>query len=156
MIRVLFVCLGNICRSPLAEGIFQDLIDQEGISTTISCDSAGTSGYHIGESPDHRAIQTAKNHDIIMSHKGRKLTEHDFASFDFILAMDKNNYADILSLYEKADIKKANVLMFRDFDPMIKGDVPDPYYGNQQDFEEVYQICKRTSEPLLKFILNQG
>lgn len=152
MIKILFVCLGNICRSPLAEGVFASYVSQKGYDAVLRCDSAGTAGYHIGSDPDHRSIKTARDYGIELCHKGRKLSLADFQEFDYILAMDQNNYRDIQDLGRKAN-GKANVFLFRDFDPEGKGDVPDPYYGGMPDFEEVYQMCYRTSENLLTYIL---
>lgn len=151
MIKVLFVCLGNICRSPLAEGVFKDFIAHKRLKSTILCDSCGTAGYHIGSFPDKRSITTAAYHGIKLEHKGRQLSKNNFREFDFILAMDENNYKDIINLKKQSE-GNAKIRMFRDFDPKGKGDVPDPYYGNSEDFEEVYEICSRTSENLLAFI----
>ena len=151
MKRILFVCLGNICRSPLAEGVFKDLVIKSGFKDDIFCDSCGTAGYHIGCLPDTRSIITAANHGIKLEHKGRKLSNEDFQEFDFIIAMDEYNYNDILTLKRQSE-GEAKILMFRDFDPMGKGDVPDPYRGSMEDFEDVYEICLRTSKNLLDFI----
>jgi protein-tyrosine phosphatase len=151
MIKILFVCLGNICRSPLAEGVFNDFVIRSGLKSSILTDSCGTAGYHIGSLPDKRSIKTAANHGVVLEHKGRKLSTDDFHEFDFIFAMDENNYNDILTLQKRTD-GNAKVLMFRDFDPKGKGDVPDPYYGGMEDFEEVYEICSRTLGNLLAFI----
>ncbi|HVD99179.1 MAG TPA: low molecular weight protein-tyrosine-phosphatase [Cytophagaceae bacterium] len=152
MYKILFVCLGNICRSPLAEGVFKQYVSQKGLENNILCDSAGTAGYHIGSCPDTRSIQIARLYGIELDHFGRKLEPEDFNQFDVILAMDENNYKDILSLQKKSD-GDAKVFMFRDFDPAGKGNVPDPYYGSMKDFDEVYQMCARTSENLLKYLL---
>jgi protein-tyrosine phosphatase len=151
MIKVLFVCLGNICRSPLAEGVFKSFILRDNLNKSILCDSAGTAGYHIGALPDKRSIKIAEENGILLEHKGQKLGLSDFEEFDFIIAMDKNNYQDIISLQNKSK-GKARVFLFRDFDPAGKGDVPDPYHGTMKDFEEVYQMCYRTSENLLAFV----
>ncbi len=152
MVKILFVCLGNICRSPLAEGVFAGYIAQKGLSDRFSCDSAGTAGYHIGACPDDRSVKVARSYGIHLNHFGKKLSAPDFEEFDVILAMDENNLKDINELKRKVN-GKASVLMFRDFDPEGKGDVPDPYYGTMDDFEEVYQICRRTSENLLQYLL---
>jgi protein-tyrosine phosphatase len=157
MIRILFVCLGNICRSPLAEGVFKHYLISKGLKSSIITDSSGTAGYHIGRFPDSRTLKVAKNHGIEIQHIGRKLSVDDFEDFDYIFAMDKSNYHDIMSLREqiKGNIK-AKVLMFRDFDPVKKGDVPDPYTGDMNDFEEVYTICERTSPYILNHIINES
>jgi protein-tyrosine phosphatase len=154
MIKILFVCLGNICRSPLAEGVFAHYIDQKGLNNEILCDSAGTAGYHIGACPDSRSIKTAQSYGIELKHLGRRLSVRDFDNFDYILAMDNNNYQDIMALKNRNNPNgKAKVFMFRDFDPAGKGNVPDPYYGSIRDFEEVYEMCERTSENLLEYIM---
>ncbi len=151
MKRVLFVCLGNICRSPLAEGVFVAYLNNKGLKNSILCDSCGTAGYHIGAPPDKRSSAVALSHGITLEHSGRKLSTSDFQEFDYILAMDQHNYGDIVQLAKQVN-GKAKVLMFRDFDPRGKGDVPDPYHGTAADFEEVYEICKRVSVNLLEFI----
>ncbi len=151
MKRILFVCLGNICRSPLAEGVFNDFITSKGLKNSILCDSCGTAGYHIGSPPDKRSILTASNHGIKLDHQGRKLSVRDFEEYDYIFAMDKNNYEDILALKRKS-VGNAKVHLYREFDPKGNGDVPDPYHGTMDDFEEVYEICSRTSKKLLEFI----
>jgi len=153
MIKVIFVCLGNICRSPLAEGVFGNFCKKKG-QNSIRCDSAGTAGYHIGSIPDKRTIQVANDNGILLRHLGRKLEKEDFEDFDYIVAMDAQNYKDIINL-KKLSIGDAKVIMFRDFDPEGNGDVPDPYYGSYEDFELVYGICLRTSENLLEFILKR-
>jgi protein-tyrosine phosphatase len=151
MVKVLFVCLGNICRSPLAEGVFDYFIDKQDLNEKISSDSAGTADYHVGSSPDKRSIHTAANHGIILKHRGRKLTYHDFIQFDLIAAMDENNFKDIVAMKNQSG-GSAKIVMFRDFDPNGNGDVPDPYHGSLRDFEEVYRICERTCPNLLKHL----
>ncbi len=153
MIKILFVCLGNICRSPLAEGVFAQYVAQKGLQNTIACDSAGTAGYHIGSCPDSRSVKTAQGYGIELDHLGRKLSSKDFMEFDLILAMDDQNFEDIMNLAKRTE-GKAKVFMFRDFDPDGKGNVPDPYHGTMKDFDKVYQMCLRTSEPLLQYILD--
>lgn len=153
MIKILFVCLGNICRSPLAEGVFRNHINDKLLNNSVLCDSAGTAGYHIGALPDKRSIKIAADHGIELEHRGKKLSKEDFDHFDYIIAMDKTNYEDIIQLKNNR-ITKAKVLLFRDFDPIEKGNVPDPYYGTLNDFEEVYQICERTSDSLLNYTRN--
>jgi protein-tyrosine phosphatase len=151
MIKVIFVCLGNICRSPLAEGVF-GMYCKETNQDSIRCDSAGTAGYHIGSMPDKRSIQVARENGIELKHLGRKLEKEDFEDFDFIVVMDIHNYKDVMNLKQSSK-GDAQVVMMRDFDPEGKGDVPDPYYGTYQDFTMVYEICRRSSKKLLDFIL---
>lgn len=154
MKRILFVCLGNICRSPLAAGVVKAYGYKKNISDLIYCDSAGTAGYHVGAPPDHRSIQIANNHGIELIHRGRKFSKADFTNFDYIIAMDRTNYEDMLTL-ANSSAEKSKLLEFRAFDPEGPGDVPDPYYGSLADFEMVYQLCERNAAPLIKFILNE-
>ncbi len=155
MAKVIFVCLGNICRSPLAEGVFERYCKENGV-TSIRCDSAGTAGYHIGSIPDKRTIEVAQENGIQLRHIGRKLEKEDFEDFDYIIAMDAHNYRDIQAL-KRISLSKgeAELLMFRDFDPVGKGDVPDPYHGTYEDFRSVYEICQRSCQNLLDYILNK-
>ena len=156
MINVLFVCLGNICRSPLAEAIFKDHVKRRGLSSQISADSCGTSNYHIGENPDPRSVQSAHNHGIPISHKGRQLAITDFEDFDYILPMDAANLRDTIARMQQARDPKADVRLMREFDAQGKGeDVPDPYYGGEQGFENVYQMLDRSCSALLDHILAQ-
>ncbi len=147
MKSVLFVCLGNICRSPIAEGVFRHLVDETGLTSSVRVDSAGTASYHIGELPDKRARQVCAERGIKLSHRARALTEHDFETFDYILAMDKQNLSNILKI-QPANTK-AKVMLMRDFDIKHKGaEVPDPYYGEISDFEEVFDILERSCKEL--------
>ena len=154
MIRVLFVCLGNICRSPMAEGIFNDLIIKNGLQNDLICDSAGTADYHVGKLPDPRMRQTAQRHQMNLTHVGRQLDCDDLVSFDYVLAMDKTNLEDILSLRCSDKISsQAKVMLMRNFDPTPgTGSVPDPYYGGQDGFEDVYQMLKRCNKAFLAFL----
>ena len=150
MIKVLFVCLGNICRSPLAEAIFKHKVEKLGLSDRIQSDSAGTSNYHIGEDPDHRSIQVAIRHQVPITHKGRQLHHKDGETFDYILAMDKTNHRDIIHML--ADRPEGLYLM-REFDEQAKGaDVPDPYYGGEDGFEQVFGMLDRSLDVFLNMI----
>ncbi len=161
MINVLFVCLGNICRSPMAEGVFQHLVKERGLQDQISCDSAGTSGFHAGEEADERMRATATAHDITLTHRSRKLVIEDYAAFDYILSMDDANLDIILALQKKAAqagiTDSPKILMMRSFDPDAgeDTDVPDPYYGGLNGFEEVYYILARASENFLEFLVER-
>lgn len=153
MIKVLFVCLGNICRSPMAEGHFARFVKDNNLQGMISCDSAGTSSYHIGELPDSRMRQTALKYGISLTSRARQLTKNDLNEFDYIIAMDSSNYQNILFLQEAAEGTKAQIFMMRTFDPEYKdSDVPDPYYGGDDGFDNVYNILKRSAANLLEFI----
>lgn len=150
MINVLFVCLGNICRSPLAEAIFNQKVKEKGLADKIRCDSAGTANYHIGADPDRRSIETAIKHGIPIAHKGRQYQPGDAGIFDYILAMDENNFRDIVHISGK---KPTGLFKMRAFDPKGKDEnVPDPYYGGQDGFDLVYEMLDRSSDELLLHI----
>jgi protein-tyrosine phosphatase len=152
MIKVLFVCLGNICRSPMAEGIFAKLSKES--SLEVSYDSAGTSAYHIGELPDERMRETALEKGITLTHRARQIVREDFDKFDYIIAMDKSNYENILNY--KNRINKAaepTIMLMRSFDSQKENlEVPDPYYGGNDDFERVYQMLLRCNRNFIEFL----
>ena len=153
MKKVLFVCLGNICRSPMAEGVFIDLLKRQNLSHQIYCESAGTAAYHSGELPDSRMRDTARKHGIELTSRARQVEESDLHEFDYVLAMDKANYHNIMALTNQPDNIKAKVMLMREFDQEDKGgEVPDPYYGGVDGFENVYRILKRSNEHFLSFI----
>tara|TARA_R110000744_G_scaffold5963_3_gene21084 strand:- start:2450 stop:2902 length:453 start_codon:yes stop_codon:yes gene_type:complete len=137
--KVLMVCLGNICRSPLAEGILKSKVD----ATNIYVDSAGTAGYHVGNAPDPRSIKVAHEHGIdISSQVCRKFTVSDFDTFDLIYAMDKNNYGNIIHLARrKEDAEKVKLLLSELNTEHIE--VPDPYYDAEDGFEQVFQMIDK-------------
>ena len=150
MIQVLFVCLGNICRSPLAEAIFSDLLREKGLNKLVSCNSAGTAGYHIGENPNPRTIDTARKNSIPINHKGRQFASGDFNNFHYVIVMDSSNLRDVLY---KGGEREKNVFLMRYFDPSDRNsEVPDPYYGGQSGFDNVFDILSRSCEGLLKYI----
>jgi protein-tyrosine phosphatase len=156
MINVLFVCLGNICRSPMAEGIFNKIIEEKGLHLKISSDSAGTSAYHIGEDPDHRMQETALKHAIRLDHKGRQLNVKDFDHYHYIIAMDQNNFDDIKLLSSNHPRSHDGILLMRDFDhPKDNKNVPDPYWSKMDGFEEVYQILHRCNTAFVDFLAKQ-
>ncbi|MFY0687026.1 MAG: low molecular weight phosphotyrosine protein phosphatase [Cyclobacteriaceae bacterium] len=144
--NVLFVCLGNICRSTMAEGIFKHKINQLGLSH-ITADSAGTGAWHIGSNPDNRTMETLQKHGIRYTHKGRQVVADDAASFDFILAMDQSNYNDLIEILPN---DYNNLHMIREFDPEGHGDVPDPYYGGQSGFDNVYTLLERSIDAFIE------
>ena len=149
-IRVLFVCLGNICRSPLAEGLFQQKVIAAGLAAEIEVDSAGTGGWHVGAPPDARMRATAERRGTDLSQlKARQLTRADLDHYDHVFVMDKANLHDTLYLDPDGD-RSTQVRLFREFDPE-PGDyqVPDPYYGGEQGFETVYEMVDRTAEAIL-------
>ncbi len=146
---LLFVCLGNICRSPTAEGIMQHLVKEQGYSDYFYIDSAGTAAYHIGEPANSKSQTTANKHGVQLHSRGRQFVEADFNSFDLILAMDIENFKNVRSLDNGNDYSR-KVFMMRSFDP-DPGDlnVPDPYYGGMDGFELVYKVLHRSCENLL-------
>lgn len=149
-VRVLFVCLGNICRSPMAEGLFADQVERSGLSDRFVIDSAGTSGHHAGERADGRMRATASGHGIALTTLARQLRTQDFGTFDFILTMDRSVHRDVLQLKATRPGGKAEVILMRDFDADADTlDVPDPYYGGAAGFEEVYQILLRSTAAFL-------
>ena len=131
---VLFVCLGNICRSPLAEGVFRAELARRGLEGSFRVDSCGTGGWHVGEPPDPRSTEVAARHGVdIAGQRSRKLSNDDYAEFDWLVAMDRNNARDILA--RKPSGATCQVVQFMDHVPSAPGpDVPDPYYGGPGGF----------------------
>ncbi|MFN3404021.1 MAG: low molecular weight protein-tyrosine-phosphatase [Cytophagaceae bacterium] len=155
MVKVLFVCLGNICRSPLAEGIFKHKIKQRKLTDFIFCDSAGTGAYHIGKNPDIRSCNIALKYMIALDHKARQLTVKDFAAFDYILAMDAANMNHIKSFISPS-VESGKIFMMNHFDDNKSGvDVPDPYYGGLDGFEHVYRMLEISCGNLLNHIIDE-
>ncbi len=150
LLRVLFVCLGNICRSPLAEGVFRHKVVSSGMDAHFVIASAGTGGWHVGHPPDPRMTETALAKGVdIRSQRARQFVREDLDRFDHIFVMDKNNLEDVLSLDRNGEFS-SRVRLFREFDPE-PGDfqVPDPYYGGPEGFENVFAIVNRTADLLL-------
>ena len=152
MVRVLFICMGNICRSPTAQGVFTQLLKQEGLEHLIDVDSAGTHAYHIGEPPDVRAQQSAGKRGIDISHlRARRVEETDFERFDYVLAMDRENYSLLETLCEEPH--RSKLRLFLEFAPHLREDeVPDPYYGGASGFERVLDMIEAASQGLLEDI----
>jgi protein-tyrosine phosphatase len=155
-ISVLFVCLGNICRSPLAEGVFRHVLDQEGISDRFRVDSAGTGSWHVGESPDHRSVRSAATHGVQLTGHARQVQPEDFRRFDYIVAMDQSNLAH-LEQYRDGVGGEAALYLLREFDPEggPGAEVPDPYYGGPDGFEEVFEIVERSCRGFLDFVVQE-
>ena len=151
--EISFVCLGNICRSPLAQGVFQDLVNREKLDQNIFISSAGTGNWHIGNLPDERMRQTAHSKGIKLESRAQQFQSKDFNRFNLILAMDHSNLIR-LSEIAPSTLPPDKLMLFRSFDPESNDDqdVPDPYYGGAKGFEEVYSMVKRTCPPLLDYI----
>lgn len=141
-VRVCFVCLGNICRSPTAEGVFVHLVQQAGLADAFAIDSAGTAAYHEGERPDRRSLATARARGVELPGRARQFRREDFARFDHVLAMDRDNLRELQRLAPD-DEARAKLALLRRFDPQAPPDaeVPDPYYGGPDGFDRVFEIC---------------
>jgi len=153
MIRVLFVCLGNICRSPLAEGIFKELVKEQNLEKYFTTDSAGTAAYHIGDLPDIRSRKVAEENGFELQHYGRQITVEDFTTFDYIIPMDKSNLNNVLSLQKKVgnlDVNPEIKLMLSYDSDAKESEVPDPYYGGKEGFQKVYQMLLSANKQLLE------
>lgn len=147
----MFVCLGNHCRSPLAHGYFQNLVEKHGLQDEIEVASSGTSGWHIGEAPDSRICWVARRHGVRLNHiRGQKITKADLRTCDLILVMDRSNLRDVLLLDRDGRFTE-KVRLLRTFDPSsVDDEIPDPYYSGI--FEEVYTIVSRACDSLLEEI----
>lgn len=146
--KICFVCLGNICRSPTAEGVFQHIVNERGLQAYFEIDSAGTSAYHTGEPANRHSQLTANKYGITLHSKARRFAAFDLDYFDLILTMDNQNLANVNRLISGNHSQKVHPL--RDFDPQPgNGEVPDPYAGGQEGFDKVFQIVKRSCEQLL-------
>ena len=151
MLRLCFVCLGNICRSPTAEGIMLALVKREGLADEIEIDSAGPAAYHVGERADHRSRKTAQARGVELPSIARAFTPDDFSRFHYVLAMDTQNQKNLLVLARTAEAK-AKVHLLRSFEPELSRDdlsVPDPYYGGPEGFDRVFDICDAACRGLL-------
>jgi low molecular weight protein-tyrosine phosphatase len=150
-VRVLFVCLGNICRSPTAEGVMRALVSSEGLEGRIVVESAGTGGWHVGSPPDARAAAAARARGVALDGTARQVRAEDFEDFDYLVAMDGENLRALRSL-APGEQERAKVRLLREFDPASGGssgaagagdlDVPDPYYGGEDGFGEVFELVR--------------
>ena len=156
LFEICFVCLGNICRSPLAEGVFQALINEQDLENQIIIHSAGTGNWHVGASPDARMQATARNKGIQLTSRAQQIEAGDIRRFDLVLAMDQSNLETMQYLCSP-EMAAKKLRLFRSFDPEADGDldVPDPYYGRDDGFEHVFQIVHRTCPPILEYIKSQ-
>ena len=155
MIKVLFVCMGNICRSPTAHGVFENMVNAEGLVDRIEVDSCGTHAYHIGEQPDRRSQEVAEQRGISLSHlRARRVEMSDFEYFDYILAMDEDNLTILESMAPSQHSEK--VRLFLEYAPdMPEREVPDPYYGGPRGFDIVLDLVEAASQGLLTDIRNK-
>jgi protein-tyrosine phosphatase len=165
-VRLLFVCLGNICRSPTAEGVMRALVHKAGLDGRIELDSAGTGGWHVGSPPDPRAVAAASAREIPLNGRARTVTREDFEDFDLLLAMDSSNLRELRRLAPDEQAR-AKVRLLREFDPASRPegagrgaggelDVPDPYYGAPGGFEEVLDLVQAACAGLLAQIRSGG
>jgi protein-tyrosine phosphatase len=147
MVRVLFVCLGNICRSPLAQGVFEDVLRRDGLESEVFVDSAGTGSWHVGSPPDDRALRAASLRGLdISSQRARRIDPEDCHNFEYILTMDEENYQTVAALCQGSAV----VRPFLDFAPdSPERGVPDPYSGGTSEFERVLDLVEEASEGLL-------
>ncbi len=146
--KILLVCLGNICRSPMAEGILRDMIQKQGLAHTT--DSAGTGDYHVGEAPDERAVRSMRSHDIDISDlRARQIRPSDFHDFDLLLAMDASNLKNMLAIAPNEGSKKKARLMMDHAPARALREVPDPYFGGDEGFEQVYRMLTEACNNLL-------
>ena len=147
--KVLMVCLGNICRSPIAEGVLRHKSEQQGLN--IEVDSAGTAAYHVGEQPDSRMQLTAQNHGIdISGQRARQFSFDDFDRFDVIYAMDGSNYQNIISLAENDEDRDKVKLLLNEYKPGADMSVPDPWHGGSEGFERVFQLVDAACDNIIE------
>jgi len=155
MVKVLMVCMGNICRSPTAHGVFEALVEKHGLDAVIEVDSAGTHAYHIGEAPDRRSQATAirRGYDLA-AQRARRVQPSDFSRFDYVLAMDNENHANLMAVCPPEQVSR--IKLFLDFAPQLaETEVPDPYYGGQHGFDHVLDLVEAAAEGLLNHIRQQ-
>lgn len=149
---VLFVCLGNICRSPLAEGVFQHLVRERGMEDRFRVESAGTGSWHVGEPPDERSQRVAEKHGITLDSRARQVTPEDLERFDHVIVMDRDNLRTLERMRDARGVDRP-IRLLRAFDPEGGGDeVPDPYYGGPGGFDDVYEMVRRSCEALLAHV----
>lgn len=158
MKKVLFVCLGNICRSPVAEGIFKSQVAELNLNQTLLGDSAGTAAYHVGENPHRISTQVAKDHGVLLDHRGRQFSKKDFTDFDFIICMDKSNYDNVISLSSyPSDTAKVYLMRQWEFSetPIVLNEtesVPDPYFGSDDGFVDVHLLLEKCNRNLISYL----
>lgn len=155
-ISVLFVCLGNICRSPLAEAVFRQVVKESGLEPRFRIDSAGTSGYHDGDPPDRRTTEVAGRRGVEVAGVSRRIAPQDVATFDYLVVMDEENRRAVERLVESSPAT-SEVRLFREFDGEADGDteVPDPYFGGPDGFENVHELVERSARGLLEHLIER-
>jgi protein-tyrosine phosphatase len=157
--RILFVCMGNICRSPTAEGVMRGLLRAEGLDAAVEIESAGTGGWHAGSAPDERAVAAARLRDVVVEGAARQVTAEDFERFDLLLAMDRENERELLARAPDRQAR-AKVRLLREFDPASVAagdlDVPDPYYGGPHGFDRVLDQVEAACRGLLDEVRSAG
>ncbi|XP_071335371.1 low molecular weight phosphotyrosine protein phosphatase isoform X3 [Trachinotus anak] len=146
---VLFVCLGNICRSPIAEAVFTKMATDAGVVDKWVIDSGATSDWNIGSSPDARGLACLRTHGIETSHRARQVTKEDFMSFEYILCMDESNLSDLKKKANSVKNYQAKIELLGSYDPQKQLIIKDPYYGSDEDFEKVYEQCIRCCKAFL-------
>ncbi len=158
MVRLLFVCMGNICRSPTAEGVMRGLVREQGLEGAVEIDSAGTGAWHLGDAPDARATAAARARGILLEGAARQVAPADFTDYDLILAADRRNLRDLQAVLPAG--ASARVHLLREFDPDAAGapdlDVPDPYYGGDDGFEHVLDLVEAACRGLLDSLRADG
>ncbi|MCH7932671.1 MAG: low molecular weight phosphotyrosine protein phosphatase [Gemmatimonadetes bacterium] len=155
-VSVLYVCLGNICRSPLGEGVLAHRLEEEDLSSRVRVDSAGTGAWHLGEPPDPRSTEVALRHGIALRGLARRVSVEDFHEFDYIFAMDRANLQDLRHLESQVE-EGARLNLFREFDPDKDGDldVPDPYYGGPDGFDVMFDMIDRTCAAFVEHLVSE-
>jgi protein-tyrosine phosphatase len=148
--RILFVCMGNICRSPTAEGVMRRLLEEAGLTDRVEVESAGTGGWHVGEPPDERATLAARRRGVTLAGAARQVRAADFRDFDLLIAMDRTNLRELLAAAPDEEAAE-RVRLLREFDPASSGDldVPDPYFGGDRGFETVLDMVEAACRGLL-------
>ena len=154
--RVLFVCLGNICRSPTGEGLLRHVLAERGLDGEIEVDSAGTGAWHVGDGPDARMVRAAAGRGYRLEGAARQATAEDFRRFDLVVAMDRQNLADLEEIAPPPDERRAELRLFSSFlPPGAPEDVPDPYYGGEQGFERVIDLVEEGCAAIVDHLLGE-